>query len=146
MEGLVFRERHHVFGVLLVPLGDQFIAGLADVFTVEDRAGEYAGDVQTVAEGGVGAVLQVERAIETDVGRIGSQPLDFDGAPGAVEFDDLVAQFLDDQVHDALGEVGGAGHSAEQFGFLRGVALFDARTIVTDCFDLASHNILLGIK
>jgi len=32
--GLVLRERNLVFGVLFVPQGDEFVAGLADVLLV----------------------------------------------------------------------------------------------------------------
>jgi hypothetical protein len=53
---------HHVCGVVSVPPAHQLIAGFANVLTVEDRAGENTGDVQAVAESGVCAVLQVERA------------------------------------------------------------------------------------
>ena len=59
-----------IFWVFGIPLGDQFVAGFADVFAVDDRAGENTRDVQPICECGIGAVLQIERAIKTDVGRI----------------------------------------------------------------------------
>jgi hypothetical protein len=53
-----------VGGVIPVPEGDQFIAGLANILAVEDRTGEDAGDVQAVDEGSIGAILNIERAIK----------------------------------------------------------------------------------
>jgi hypothetical protein len=57
-----------VVGVLFVPLGDEFIAGLADEFAVEDRAAESAGDVQAVVHGRVGAEGDGEVIIQIDGG------------------------------------------------------------------------------
>ena len=54
--GLVFREHDLIFGEVFIPLGNQFFAGLADVFTVQDRAAEDPRDVQAIAEGRVGAI------------------------------------------------------------------------------------------
>ena len=63
-----------VFRVLCIPPGDQLLTRLADVLTVEDGAGECAGDVQPVIQCIVGAVLDVKRAIQADVGRPGARP------------------------------------------------------------------------
>jgi len=77
MEGLACDR---VGGVVLIPPGDQFIAGLADVLTVDDCAGEDSGDVQAVAESSIGAILNVERAIQGNIGRVRAKPFHFDAA------------------------------------------------------------------
>lgn len=125
--------------MICVPFGYQLIAGTADVLTVGDRAGEDAGDVQTVAERSVGAVLQVERAVQADVGRVGAQPIHFDSAACAVELDDLVAQFLDYLIDGTLHQTCGAREGADQFGLLDSVALVDAGTVCPNCFDFTCH-------
>ena len=88
---LVFRETHLIVWEIFIPLGNQFFAGLADVLTVEDGAAENAGDVQAIAQGGVGAIANRQVATQVDAGRKCPQPIHLDGATGAVELDDLVA-------------------------------------------------------
>ena len=48
-------EDHLVSRVVAVPAGDQFFGGLANVLTVADAAGEYAGDIQPAGESDVWA-------------------------------------------------------------------------------------------
>src|SRR5262245_56209740 len=88
---LVLRENYLIVWEIFIPLGDQFFAGPADVFTVDDRAGEHAWDVQAVAQGRVRAKGNRQVSIQVDGGREDSQPIHLDGAAGAVELDDLVA-------------------------------------------------------
>jgi len=101
-------DRDRVVGVLGVPFGDEFIAGLADVLAVDDRAAEDARDVEPVTEGGIGAILNIERAIERDGGRPGAKTFHLDGAAGAAIFDELIAQFLDVLIQRAFHNAGGA--------------------------------------
>ena len=86
---------HHVRGMLGIPFGDQFFTGPADMFTVDDRPGEDTRHVQPVDQGRIRAVLDVEAAIEADIGRPGAQPFHLDFTAGTRESDDLVAHFLD---------------------------------------------------
>jgi len=41
-------DEDRVLRVVLIPLGNQFVAGFADVLAVEDRAGEHARDIEIV--------------------------------------------------------------------------------------------------
>ena len=61
-----------VVGMGGVPEGDQIVSGFADVLAVFDVPGEDAGSVQTVLDGGIQAVLDVERAIQLEVGKVGA--------------------------------------------------------------------------
>ena len=79
-----------VFGVLLVPQRHQLTRRLADVFAGLDVAGKCAARIQAVGQVGIGAVLNVEAAVQLDVGRPGAQALDLDGAPGQVLGDNQV--------------------------------------------------------
>ncbi len=54
---------HRVFRIVLVPLDDQLVAGLADVLLVEDRAGEDTRHIDLVDKGGIGPVLDFEFSI-----------------------------------------------------------------------------------
>jgi len=112
--------------VLFIPFGDEFIAGLADVLAVDDRPAEDARDVQPVPDGGIGTILNIEGAIECDGGRPGAEPFHFDGASGAAEDEDLIAQFLDTVIERAFDNARGARSRADQFGFLNGIALLNA--------------------
>ena len=58
-----------VFCMVLVPPGNQFIAGFADGFAVENGAAEDARDIQAVVHGRVGAEGDSEVTIEIDGGR-----------------------------------------------------------------------------
>ena len=81
--------------ILCVPPGNQFIGGLAYVFTVDDPACEYIWDIQPVGQWRVGTVLNIEGAIQGAIGRPRAQPFDLDSPACAAVFDDLVTQFLD---------------------------------------------------
>ena len=98
-----------VFCVIFVPPGNQFIAGLADGFAVENGAAEDARDIQAVVHGRVGAEGDGEVAIEIDGGRESADPIHFDGAARTAKLNDLVADFLDGLVHSAFYKAGGAG-------------------------------------
>ena len=91
----ILRENHLVFRIFFVPQVHQFIGALADVLAVDDRAREHAREVEPVGEGGIRPVLDFEPAIQADGGSPDAEPVHFDGASGAAELDDLVADFLD---------------------------------------------------
>ena len=76
------------------PFGNQFFTGLANVLTVADGACEDTRDVQAVAQRGVRTITDRQITIQVDAGRECSKSIHLDGAAGAVEFDDLVAEFL----------------------------------------------------
>lgn len=135
-------DHNRVFGVLFVPVFDQVFAGVADEFAVEDGAAEGSGDVDAVVQGGVGAEVDREHAVEIDAGSEGAQPFHFDGATGAAVFDDVVAQFLVGLVDGALHQTSGAGEGADELGLLDGVALLDARTVGVDRLDSGCDGIL----
>src|SRR5262249_22122733 len=99
---------NRVLWVGFVPFSNQFVAGLADVFAVVDRACEHTWDVQAVAQRGVWTIADRQVAIQVDAGREGSEPIHLDSATGAVEFDDLVAHFLDALVQRAFDDARGA--------------------------------------
>ncbi len=69
LEILILREHNRVCGKGFVPHGDEFIAGLADVFAVDDRAAEDAWNIQTIAQGRVRPVGNRQIAIQIDAGR-----------------------------------------------------------------------------
>jgi hypothetical protein len=48
---------NQVVWVVIIPLGDQFITGLADVFTAVNGANENAGQVKSMTESGIRPVL-----------------------------------------------------------------------------------------
>jgi hypothetical protein len=50
--------------VICIPFCDEFVAGFANVLTVQDGAGEDARDVEPVAESGTRSILDIERAVE----------------------------------------------------------------------------------
>ena len=98
-----------VFCVIFVPPGNQFIAGLADGFAVENGAAEDARDIQAVVHGRVGAEGDSEVTIEIDGGRECAEAIYFDSAARTAKLNDLVADFLDGLVHSAFDKAGGAG-------------------------------------
>jgi hypothetical protein len=57
------RLLHWVVGVCLVPLGDQVVAGLADVLPVHDLTLERAGGIEALLDGIVGPVAHAKGAI-----------------------------------------------------------------------------------
>jgi hypothetical protein len=81
--------------VLLVPLVFQFPGALANVLTVDDRTRENAGDIQSIGKSRRWPEANGECAFHIYAGRERTQPLHLDGATGAVELDDLIAQLLD---------------------------------------------------
>jgi len=137
---LVLREANLILRILFVPHLDQFFTGLADVFAVDNVATERTGGVQAVGKDRVGAEDDGEAACEVDAGREGPKPLHFDGAPGAAKQNDLIAGFLDGQIHSTLDEAGGAGDRADEFRLLDGVALFDTGTEGADGFYFLCHG------
>src|SRR5258706_7233547 len=141
--GCLIRRSDQVVGVIGVPFGDEFIAGLADEFAVDDRAAEDTRDVESVTESGIRSILDVERAIESDAGRPGAEPIHFDGASSAAELEDLIAQFLDAVIERAFNDARGARCRADQLRLLNGVALLDAGTVGVDRLDSVCHFIWL---
>jgi hypothetical protein len=138
--GCPFESLHHrVFRVGGVPLGHQVFGGLAHVLAELEAAAEGAVRVQGVVEGRVGAVAHVQRAVQAHAGGVGAQAVDLDGAPGAVEEDDRIAQLLDDQVHRAFVQAGAVRQVAVEFGLLHGVAQLDARAEGVDCDKSVCH-------
>ena len=137
---LVLREADLVFRILFIPHLDQFFTAPADVFAVDNVAAERTGGVQAVGKDRVGAEDNGETACEVDAGREGAKPLHFDGAPGAAEQNDLIAGFLDGQIHRALDQARGAGDRADEFRLLDGVALFDAGAEGADGFYFLCHG------
>ena len=137
---LVLREADLVFRILFVPHLDQFFTAPADVFAVDNVAAECTRGVQAVGKDRICAEDDGEAACEVDAGREGAKPVHFDGAPGAAEQNDLIAGFLDGQIHRALDEAGGAGDCADEFLFLDGVALFDAGAEGADGFYFLCHG------
>jgi hypothetical protein len=69
-----------IIGVRCIPFGNQFIAGHANGFAVDDGAAENARDVQPVAHGRVGTEGDGKVAIQINGGCKGSKPVHFDGA------------------------------------------------------------------
>ena len=116
-----------------VPQRDQVGRSLADVFAIADGAAEGVGGIQATLQVGVEAVLHVEGALQVNARGVGAQPLDLDRPPGAVEEDDRVAQFLDDQLDAAFVQAGAVSQVTGQFDFLDCVATLDAGTISSNC-------------
>ena len=130
---------HQVLWVGFIPLGDQFIAGLADVLAVENGAGENARQVEPVTEGRVRPVLDVERAIQCNRGCPDSQSIHLDGAARAAVFDELVAQFLHRQVDGAFDKACGTREPTDELRLLYSVPLFDPGSVGIDCLDSVCH-------
>ena len=76
--------------MIFIPLGNEFITGLANEFAVDDGAAENARDVQSLAHGRVGSEGDGEVAIQINGGCKGSKPVHFDGAARAAKLDDLI--------------------------------------------------------
>ena len=55
--------------------------------------------VQAIGQEGIGAILHVERAVQTDVGRPGAETFHLDRSSGAIEEDDRVAELFDAEVN-----------------------------------------------
>jgi len=108
----LIRHRDRVFGVFFVPFGDEFIAGLADMLTVDDLATEDARHVYTGIQSSVSTEGDGEVAIQINGGREGAQPIHFDGASGAAELDNLVADFFDGLIDSAFDQTRGACDTA----------------------------------
>ena len=139
--GLLFQNLpHRVIRVGRVPLGHQVIGALAHVLTEFEGAAEGTLCIQAAVERHIGAVAHVQRAVQADAGGVGAQPVDLDGAPGAVEEDDRIAQFLDDQVHRAFVQPGAVRQVAGQFRLLHGIAQLDARAEGVDCDKSVCHS------
>ena len=100
----LIRHGDQVVGVIGVPFGNEFIAGLADIFAVDDGAAKHTRDIDPVTDRGIGAILDIKRAIECDGGRPNAQTIHFDGASGTAVFDDLIAQFLDAVIERAFND------------------------------------------
>ncbi len=88
--------------MICVPPLDQLIACLTDILTVGDGAGEDAWDVELVTENRVGAILNIERAIQGNSGRPNAKPFDLDSPAGATILNDLVTDFLDGLIYSAF--------------------------------------------
>jgi hypothetical protein len=112
-----------------VPQRDQIVSPLADVFAIADGPAEGVAGIQATLQVGIGAVLHVEGALQVNARSVGAQALDLDGPPGAIEEDDGIAQFLDDQLDAAFVQAGAVSQVAGQLDFLDGVAQFDAGTV-----------------
>src|SRR5687768_8798366 len=115
-----------------VPQADEILTGLADVLRVVDLAGEHTGQVEPVAEGRVGPVLDVERALESNGGRPDPQTVHLDGASGAEVFDELVTQLLHRQLHRTFHKARGTREPTDELRLLDSVPLFDTGPVGID--------------
>ena len=117
----------------LPPLLIQVGCSLTDVFAIADGPAERVAGIQSTLQVGIGAVLHVEGALQVNARSVGAQALDLDRPPEAVEEEDRVAQFFDDQLDAAFVQAGAVSQVAGQLDFLDGVAQLDAGTVGCNC-------------
>jgi hypothetical protein len=93
----------------LVSHRDQVVGALADDFAVASDATARIACIQSTVKVGIGAVLHIEDALKVNTRSVGAQALDLARPPSAVEEDDGVAQFIDDQIDAAFVQPGAIG-------------------------------------
>jgi len=120
-------------GMGLVPHRDQVVSGLAYFFAIADGPTEGIAGIQPTLQVGIGAVLHVEGALQVNARSVGTQALDLDRPPEAVEEDDHVVQFFDHQLDAAFVHAGAVGQVTGQLDFLDGITQFDAGTRSSNC-------------